>query len=836
MLERLIGLAAAFIWVMPAFGQGLVARYEFENNVLDSVGNAHGTITGSPTYTAGKYGQAIRLDNLVDTVRYTGVPTPSAITVSLWVKLDPTTPSARYWFLDHIYASGNDWYGWQFKTEKLSGVAGQILWILADAENDRQTTLGAANNLFDGQWHHIAGTHDGTATAALYFDGNLIAKRTGPSYTPGSSTRAMSLINRAQSPQSGISQVDDITIWNRAFSAVEVADLFQDACINVTPGPVHRYHIHRSGSPVTPAVFTVTNTGEPGQNLTYAVQEVSDRPWLTLDKTGGSLAYLAGDTVTASIQAAGLAVGEYTCDLRFTNSCSPAEEAVLRVTLSVENYAGVPFVISYYDNGWMSLPPNDVGYSTLAACGMNVVNRSLGKTPDIDLPLALQYGLMGMVDWEAGGTMVIPNDPPLIDAKAQSLVNQYSAHPALLGYRLRDEPNVDEFPQIGMLHQKLLQYDPTCLPWVNILPNYSYEWSDGVRPYGTNPANGRPNDHKYYMDQFMTVVQPRVLCYDEYTSAYNTAYPENIYPQYHAYSNLERFREYSLAYNVPFWRIIESNLGDATNPPPSPNTEGIYRQQIFTSLAYGATGILYFTYTQQNGTQALVYYQNQAGPWGTPTASGRYQIAQQVHREVNTLAPLLKKLTSTRVCHTDPPVASSWVVANHPADAETFNGLAAGSFVTAVSGGQMLVGEFQDPARRAYLMLVNKDYVNAHTFTVQLAAARVAALRRVSKTTGELVPVATPGGVLSLTLSAGNGELYRIVGPSPAADFDGDEDVDQDDFGHLQACYTGAGESIAPNCQGANLDGDDNIDPEDAAIFQACMSGADKSPDPACAD
>lgn len=737
------------VWAGVAAGEGMVARYEFENNVLDSAGSAHGTVIGSPSYVAGKYGQAIHLDHFVDTVTFAGVPVPPAVSVSVWVRLDPATPAGRYWFLDHLASS--PWRGWQIKTEKLTGTSGQLLWMLADDDGNRKTTAGPANALYDGQWHHIAGTHDGVNTAQLYFDGIQLASTTGSLYVPPPSTRGMTLINRSQNPYgSGINEVDDLAIWNRALSSLEILDLFDDRCMNVAPNLISRYHVSGSGGAVSPAVFTVTNLGSPG--LTYTVQEAVDQPWLTLNKAGGGpLPYGAADAVTATIHSAGLPVGVYVCDIWFINNCSPTEQTTVRVSLGVESQPQIPFVISYYDNGWMSLPATDTGYSTLAACGMNVVNSSLGKSPPIDLDLAQQYGLRGMVDWSTGGTEVIPDNPPLIESKAQSLVSQYSYHPALLGYRLRDEPSADEWPQLGLLHQKLLEYDPTCLPWINILPNYSYG------AYGAGVTS-----HKQYMDTFMSTVQPKVLCYDDYTVVPNTTYPPNVYSIYWHYSNLERFREYGLAYHIPCWKIIESNL---TNT--SPNTEGIFRFQIYSALAYGFTGILYFTYTQQNESDyAFAYYQNQAGLWGTPTNDGRYYVAQTIHNEVKKLAPVLSNLTSWSVHHTNPNMTPPVSV---PAeDRETFNGVD-NFYVTSIAGGDMVYGQFVTNTYRTYVMFVNQDYVSGHTFAIRLKAANVAGLGRVSKTTGRLDLVSTPSSTLSLPLSAGNGELYKVLLDTTAA-------------------------------------------------------------------
>jgi len=73
--------------------------------------------------------------------------------------------------------------------------------------------------------------------------------------------------------------------------------------------------------------------------------------------------------------------------------------------------------------------------------------------------------------------------------------------------------------------------------------------------------------------------------------------------------------------------------------------------------------------------------------------------------------------------------------------------------------------------------------------------------------------------------------------PTPRSDFDRDGDVDQADFGHLQACMSGPG--IAqndPDCQDTRLDTDNDVDQTDFGIFHGCMSGANVPADPDCAN
>ncbi len=69
------------------------------------------------------------------------------------------------------------------------------------------------------------------------------------------------------------------------------------------------------------------------------------------------------------------------------------------------------------------------------------------------------------------------------------------------------------------------------------------------------------------------------------------------------------------------------------------------------------------------------------------------------------------------------------------------------------------------------------------------------------------------------------------------ADFDGDLDVDLEDFGHIQACMTGYGNpQTDPACLDARLDADADVDDTDLLIFHRCHSGAGVPADPNCPD
>jgi PKD repeat protein len=90
----------------------------------------------------------------------------------------------------------------------------------------------------------------------------------------------------------------------------------------------------------------------------------------------------------------------------------------------------------------------------------------------------------------------------------------------------------------------------------------------------------------------------------------------------------------------------------------------------------------------------------------------------------------------------------------------------------------------------------------------------------------------TEWGISSLHLD--DWSISDVTPPIPA-DFDADTDVDMDDFGHFQACQTGAALGPpAPGCADADLDGDADVDQSDFGLFQRCISGPSTPADPGC--
>ncbi len=76
----------------------------------------------------------------------------------------------------------------------------------------------------------------------------------------------------------------------------------------------------------------------------------------------------------------------------------------------------------------------------------------------------------------------------------------------------------------------------------------------------------------------------------------------------------------------------------------------------------------------------------------------------------------------------------------------------------------------------------------------------------------------------------------QLVIDSVTSDFDGDDDVDLDDYAFLQSCFGPSGVAPVAGCEPAELDGDNDVDAGDLSKLLICFNGADVPVDPTCDD
>ena len=251
--------------IPTTYGSDLVSYWTFDDGTAnDTVDGNHGTHVGSgvtPNVT-GIVGKAMSYNDT--TSAYITVPTPhtlnaatdatNEITMEAWVQ--PTQIKTGHTEIMRQQAPG-----YRFISFQSGGV--QIMFNL---EGSQLIVPITAADFEDGDWHHIAGTYDGT-TQRLYIDGTEAGSKT-ISLNLSSSAPADFVIGNYRTtygePFGG--SIDEVAVWDGALSADEVKHHWinrQPYTTRLLPNDTTHWNAHDDWDP------TDGKPGEPPQRAWF---------------------------------------------------------------------------------------------------------------------------------------------------------------------------------------------------------------------------------------------------------------------------------------------------------------------------------------------------------------------------------------------------------------------------------------------------------------------------------------------------------------------------------------------------------------------------------------
>jgi len=180
------------------------------------LGSTTSADANDPSWIKGVFlGSALRFDGVDDwvTIPSSDSLEPQRLTVAAWFR--SSTPPGPY---RYIVAKGSQ----QCDTGTFglyTGVGGGLAFYIADSPSHYFVTPEASHSFYDGNWHHLAGTFDGS-TVKLYIDGKLnsSAAATGPiAYDLADHTAQIGGYgpNCSANLQLG-GDVDGVQIWSQA--------------------------------------------------------------------------------------------------------------------------------------------------------------------------------------------------------------------------------------------------------------------------------------------------------------------------------------------------------------------------------------------------------------------------------------------------------------------------------------------------------------------------------------------------------------------------------------------------------------------------------------------
>ncbi|AXY74140.1 T9SS C-terminal target domain-containing protein [Paraflavitalea soli] len=228
------GPSSTEVTALPNIGQLAYLKFNEPGGTraFDSWGAMHGTLAAAATRTAGKDGNALKLDgtaNAYATLPAGIVSTLNDFTVSAWVKMDALANWMR------VFDFGNSTTQYMFLSVQIGTptVNGVKLSTVRYAIKNGGTELNVSSNYTFplNTWVHLAVTQSGN-TARLYINGSLVSTNTAinikpAQLTPAGATTGTSLnyLGKSQFNDPIFNgAIDEFKIYKRALSDAEIAE------------------------------------------------------------------------------------------------------------------------------------------------------------------------------------------------------------------------------------------------------------------------------------------------------------------------------------------------------------------------------------------------------------------------------------------------------------------------------------------------------------------------------------------------------------------------------------------------------------------------------------
>jgi hypothetical protein len=317
---------------------GLVAYYPFNGNANDASGNGNHAIIHDASETVDRFGSASSAYDFNGSSSYIDIPQNPSI--------DLTT---QFTLSAWIYQRGSQYAGYRIIDKCDSGSPNGVTFDTYGANTGgRQLRLQGAGTGTPGnvvgstqyallQWHHVVATVSGTL-GSVYLDGTLDG--TGDAGNiPHNNLNIF--IGRAHPYNGGLTEwfngaIDDVRIYNRALSAPEIMQLYNETLPHLAP-QITKQPANQTINAGASVIFSVSATGDTpltyqwrfeGQNITGATNASLHLSNARASVSGGysvRVANAAGSVVSATAHLAVLGGDTYGQTV-FRRPDSPASE------------------------------------------------------------------------------------------------------------------------------------------------------------------------------------------------------------------------------------------------------------------------------------------------------------------------------------------------------------------------------------------------------------------------------------------------------------------------------------------------------------------------------
>jgi hypothetical protein len=189
------------------------------------LGSTPGTDANDPTWIKGIFnlGSALNFDGEDDFVTIPDSPSlrPARVTVSAWFRRDRAIGAYKY-----IVAKGSD--NCEASSFALYTTENNRIAFYVYDGNGWVRSPEAADSVWDGRWHHLAGTYDGS-TVRLFVDGTQVGSGTPANisikYDLPSPASTLGSYQGSSCSTYLVGDIDGVSIWDRALPISDISAL-----------------------------------------------------------------------------------------------------------------------------------------------------------------------------------------------------------------------------------------------------------------------------------------------------------------------------------------------------------------------------------------------------------------------------------------------------------------------------------------------------------------------------------------------------------------------------------------------------------------------------------
>ncbi|MHB1452594.1 MAG: hypothetical protein ACYCYM_01390 [Saccharofermentanales bacterium] len=360
--------------------------------------------------------------------------------------------------------------------------------------------------------------------------------------------------------------------------------------------------------------------------------------------------------------------------------------------------------------------------------GINLIENAILATTDMYevLDVCEEIGLNCLAQDISSFSGMGSNYPLNNDDMMLDFILTLSQYKSLIGYYLWDEPGLKEFTKLKYVYDFFKDKDPGRLAYSIILPSY------GVYAWGADHNSWQDDPYKKYVDSYIATVDPDVMCVDYYP--FSSGDLASISESY-LWRDLGYLRAKALETKKPLWFYFQAiNMKTPSAPLPAEKL----KVQMYSALAYGTTGLIYYTslgvITDADGNKL----------------PGFSQI-KSLNSEVLNLGRFLFTKKSSKLYHTG--------VSENKLPGYFVDDLAASDLIGSAPD-DAIIGVFTDNTAAKYLVIVNKNFKESMNFDLTLKSEKK--VKEFNKKTNESTQISASTDSIHLQIAAGDCAIYII--------------------------------------------------------------------------